>query len=586
MKVALGRRGSVGPGLPLAAVVALVAAMVALLIAYSASPAHAAFESCMTSAGTTTCTYASTGSEDTFEVPDGVSTIHVVATGAPGSLGDLGDYAGRGAQVSGDLTVETGQTLYVNVGGAANSESGGFNGGGSSGHYGGGGGGASDVRTIPRDQSGSLGSRLIVAGGGGGSGGFVGCTLPDGSSDGLRTGGDGGDAGSAGGDGEPCGSLAGGTGGKAGTQSEGGLGGSPEGQNGSLGQGGDGALFGGGGGGGYYGGGGGGDKTTGGGSDAPGGGGGGGSSLDPDGGPTPTIVDGGPSITISYTDPAADTTPPVVTVPGPITNEATSPDGAVVAFNATAEDAVDGSVDVSCTLPSGSTFPIGTTSVGCSATDAAGNNSTETFSVTVRDTTAPSITAPPNITVEATGPNGAVVEYGTAEANSCSATDIADRTLDITYSGGHPSGSTFPIGTTHITCTATDGSGNSSTVTFSVTVEDTKAPKVTSTSPRNGGEVGPAANIKATFSEHMQEASVMNAFKLFKKGSTTQIAATVTYDAVTDTATLNPTNNLKRGATYKAVVTTVAKDEAGNRLDQDGSKAGLQQKVWFFEIDN
>jgi len=197
----------------------------------------------------------------------------------------------------------------------------------------------------------------------------------------------------------------------------------------------------------------------------------------PEGG-SATIADAGPSITISYTDPAADTTPPVVTVPGPITNEATSPDGALVTFNATAEDAIDGPVDVTCTPPSGSTFPIGTTSVSCSATDAAGNKSTETFSVTVRDNTAPSITAPPNITVEATGPDGAVVEYGTAEGNSCSATDIADRTLDITYSGGPPSGSTFPIGTTHITCTATDGSGNSSTATFSVTVEDTTAPTV------------------------------------------------------------------------------------------------------------
>ena len=84
----------------------------------------------------------------------------------------------------------------------------------------------------------------------------------------------------------------------------------------------------------------------------------------------------------------------------------------------------------------------------------------------------------------------------------------------------------------------------------------------------------------------MRSASVIDAFKLFKKGSTTKIAAQVTYDAATDTATLNPTNNLRRGATYKAVVSTGAKDEAGNRLDQDGSKSGLQQKVWFFEIDN
>ena len=82
----------------------------------------------------------------------------------------------------------------------------------------------------------------------------------------------------------------------------------------------------------------------------------------------------------------------------------------------------------------------------------------------------------------------------------------------------------------------------------------------------------------------MLSASVVNAFKLFKKGSTNQIAAQVTYDAETHTATLNPTNNLKRGATYKAVVTTVAKDEAGNRLDQNDSGAGLRRKKWFFKM--
>jgi CSLREA domain-containing protein len=134
-----------------------------------------------------------------------------------------------------------------------------------------------------------------------------------------------------------------------------------------------------------------------------------------------------------------------------------------------------------------------------------------------------------------------------------------------------------------------DGNADSTPVcdigSFELEPPDTTAPKVISTFPRNGGEVGPAANITATFSEDMQEASVKNAFKLLKKGSTTKIAAAVTYDAATDIATLNPTNNLKRGATYKAVVTTVAKDVAGNRLDQDDSRAGLQQKVWFFEID-
>jgi hypothetical protein len=169
-------------------------------------------------------------------------------------------------------------------------------------------------------------------------------------------------------------------------------------------------------------------------------------------------------------------------------------------------------------------------------------------------------------------------------AFNATAEDAVDGSVEVTCTP--PSGSTFPIGTTTVTCTAKDDSGNSSQADFSVTVEDTTAPKVTSTSPRDGGEVGPAANIRATFSEDMLSASVINAFKLFKKGSTNRIAAQVTYDAMTDTATLNPTNNLRRGATYKAVVTTVAKDEAGNRLDQDDSRDGLQQKVWFFEIDN
>jgi Bacterial Ig-like domain len=114
---------------------------------------------------------------------------------------------------------------------------------------------------------------------------------------------------------------------------------------------------------------------------------------------------------------------------------------------------------------------------------------------------------------------------------------------------------------------------------------DTTPPKVISTVPANGREVGPTANVKATFSEDMQTASVKNAFKLFKKGSTTQIAAQVSYDAATDKATLNPTNNLRRGVTYRAVVSTVAKDVAGNRLDQDDSTTSLQQKVWYFTVD-
>ena len=73
---------------PLAALVALVAAMAALLLlACGASHAHAAGSCSTTAGGTTTCTFSPTGSEDTFVVPEGVSSVHVVAQATPGAVG-------------------------------------------------------------------------------------------------------------------------------------------------------------------------------------------------------------------------------------------------------------------------------------------------------------------------------------------------------------------------------------------------------------------------------------------------------------------------------------------------------------------
>jgi hypothetical protein len=69
-------------------------------------------------------------------------------------------------------------------------------------------------------------------------------------------------------------------------------------------------------------------------------------------------------------------------------------------------------------------------------------------------------------------------------------------------------------------------------------------------------------------------------FKLMKAGTTTAIKAAVTYGLAAKTATLNPEGNLRLGTKYKAVVTTGAKDLAGNRLDQNTSLSGLQQKSW------
>jgi hypothetical protein len=98
-----------------------------------------------------------------------------------------------------------------------------------------------------------------------------------------------------------------------------------------------------------------------------------------------------------------------------------------------------------------------------------------------------------------------------------------------------------------------------------VTSSDTAPPRAVSTVP-NANETGVARTIdvKATFSEGTDGSSITpDTFKLFKKGSTTKIAATVSYEASTDTATLNPGRDLTSGVTYEAVVTTGDKGRGG-----------------------
>jgi uncharacterized repeat protein (TIGR01451 family) len=90
-----------------------------------------------------------------------------------------------------------------------------------------------------------------------------------------------------------------------------------------------------------------------------------------------------------------DTTPPVIHgLPEALVYEATGPAGASVTWTSpTAVDIVDGPVPVACAPLSGSTLPLGETSVTCSANDAAGNTAGASFNVLVRDTTPPVIHA-------------------------------------------------------------------------------------------------------------------------------------------------------------------------------------------------
>jgi hypothetical protein len=141
---------------------------------------------------------------------------------------------------------------------------------------------------------------------------------------------------------------------------------------------------------------------------------------------------------------------------------------AIVFYTSTASGGCS-PVNVSCNPPSGSSFPIGTTSVTCTATDGCGNSTNCSFVITVRPYTCPALvlTCSTNITVTTTNAAGTTVFYTSTAAGGCP---------PVTVNCTPPSGSTFPIGNTSVTCTATDGCGNRTNCSFLVTVVRTNSP--------------------------------------------------------------------------------------------------------------
>ncbi|HEV8486436.1 MAG TPA: HYR domain-containing protein, partial [Blastocatellia bacterium] len=152
---------------------------------------------------------------------------------------------------------------------------------------------------------------------------------------------------------------------------------------------------------------------------------------------------------------------PRLTVPGNMLFAAESPSGSVVNYNTTAVDENFASATVTCSHPSGSIFPIGTTQITCTAVDGSGNFSAPaTFHITVVD-------GPPNLFLPSD------FEIGTSSAG---AQVLYVALADDTLSGPVPvqcspaSGVIFPIGNTTVNCSATDGAGNTASGSFNIHV--------------------------------------------------------------------------------------------------------------------
>ena len=362
-------------------------------------------------------TFTFTGAQQTFTVPNGVTSISIDAYGAQGGSNSPSTNTNYGGRVQADIAVTPGTTIYVYVGGQPNGLTGGFNGGGNGETGGQGGGGASDLRIGGTTYN----DRIIVAGGAGGGGFWSSQEVQGGLGGGLN-----------GGNGYRT-SFANAPGGEGGTQSASGNGTCVSLNNPAMA---GGFGFGGvptgcgcegyGGGGGWYGGAGSGNCR---------GGGGGSSYTDP--AATNVIHDqgvrmGDGEITISWTG----NSPNITQVAG---------------------------------LPSGSAFPVGTT-VNTFIAESGGNVDTCSYSITVVDNQAPTITCPTSTveacegeTVSVTAPTtadncvGETVSYNTTGATTISGVDSINAVV-------------FNPGTTTVWYIATDVAGNQDSCSFDVIV--------------------------------------------------------------------------------------------------------------------
>jgi uncharacterized repeat protein (TIGR01451 family) len=168
--------------------------------------------------------------------------------------------------------------------------------------------------------------------------------------------------------------------------------------------------------------------------------------------------------------------PPDITCPAPITEAA--PSGSCsksVSFNVTATGSPAPTVDCKIgmtSITSPHTFPVGTTTVTCTASNGVSPDDSCSFTVTITDPDAPVITV--------NGPNPMTVECGTIFTDpGATANDLCAGPVTVNSSG---TVNTSVPGTYTITYTATDGT-NTATASRTVNVVDTTAPVITVNGP-------------------------------------------------------------------------------------------------------
>ncbi len=165
-----------------------------------------------------------------------------------------------------------------------------------------------------------------------------------------------------------------------------------------------------------------------------------------------------------------DTAAPVLAV-APVNAVATALTSAITyPTPVTATDINDTAPNITITCSTGDVnggmFPLGVTTVTCTAKDAVGNSSSKSFDVTVSKPAAPTLTVSADVIAEATAPAGVAVTYPapTASAGTPTCTPA--------------SGTVFKVGQTPVTCSVVDAFEQTTTKTFTVTVTLPSSPKI------------------------------------------------------------------------------------------------------------
>jgi predicted extracellular nuclease len=271
---------------------------------------------------------------------------------------------------------------------------------------------------------------------------------------------------------------------------------------------------------------------------------------------------------VYFTFAADDVAPVLADLPGDQTVEATGPDGAAVTFTPPSATDRGAPVDVTCDRQSGAVFALGSSLVTCSAHDLAGNAAQHSFTVTVRDRTAPLLTVPGDLVVEADSPAGRAISF------AATATDAVTPAPAVSCSPASPH--VFPLGTTLVSCSAQDAAGNASNAAFVVVVQDTTAPllslpaNITAEAPSSEGLV---VSYTVTATDAVTTAPTVTCTPA--SGSTFAVGETVVTCAAEDMAA-NVTTAAFTVTITSATVAPVFGHMAGVGAVVEGDK-----RVWF-----